>query len=440
MASLIIAMVLSAAVMRAYEQGKANTKARWDEARRRAEERGAQRERERQERAAAWSAWFDKGVSSGVRHPLWWAYAVSWTTGGAIAAIGAGAVGVYSGAITGGKSGYAIGIEAGKKGRKFGEAFQEWQNANHGKGEPVELGICGRCKGWIAKSELVASAQYGQVCPDCKKPAPSASGSTHESKERNDAFSRSDSDDEPIEVVHERKADASNRPRCSCGALAFSDSGACWSCLWREADYWDRVAEQGQERRRQEQRRGPRQPIRCACGNPTSTGPRCPSCEARFRVETEEERQKHGKAKQKEQGKAGPIRVTAERIYPEQEEETQPKEITNTMGELMSTNSSEVAATGEGLSDTLRTLNALAGLLNKAHEEMTNLGDSLTANSLDADTLSRINELNDLLDTAAPMAKELHRHVENRHNPVADAMAAAGGSSNVATKTFYDDH
>ena len=65
--SLIIAMILSAAVMKAYERGKARTQARWEEARRRAEERGAQRERERQERAAAWAAWFDKGVSTGPR-------------------------------------------------------------------------------------------------------------------------------------------------------------------------------------------------------------------------------------------------------------------------------------------------------------------------------------------------------------------------------------
>lgn len=427
--SLIIAMILSAAVMKAYERGKARTQARWEEARRRAEERGAQRERERQERAAAWAAWFDKGVSTGPRHPLWWAYAVGWSTGGAIAAVGAGAVGVYSGAITGAKSGYALGREAGKAGRKYGETFQAWWKANRGKDAPIELGVCRRCGGWIAKSELVASAEHGQVCPDCK-PARSSNRSGP-SDERGDGGGAPE--DEPTEVVHEPKADEWNRPRCSCGALTWGDHTVCLSCLWREADYWDRVAEQAQETRRREER----EPIRCkGCGVPVNAGPRCPSCKERAEAAARRKRQQE----QAEQETTGPIRVTAERIYPDQEENPKPKEITNTMAELMPANSSEIAATGEGLNDTLHTLNALAKLLSKAHEEMTSLGDNLTANSLDAETLSRINELNDLLDTAAPMAAELHRHVENRHNPVADAVAAAGGSSNVATKTFYDDH
>lgn len=387
---LVIAMILSAAAVKAYEQGKVRTRTRWEEARFRAEERGARREHERQERAAAWSAWFDKGVSSGPRHPMWWAYAAGWTTGGAIAAIGAGAVGVYSGAIAGGKSGYRLGIEAGKKGRKYGEAFRAWKARNRWPGDPVELGICGRCNGWIAKRELVSSKEYGEVCPDCV-PEPS--------------YPPGD-DDEPYEdVVHERRTGDVPPPQCAnrCGMSAAAGSDLCALCQIEAINRWERAQEQ---RREQEQARSSTPP-------PPHAG-------------------------QQEQN--GPIRVDAERIYPDQEEETQPKEITNTMAELMPANSSEIAGTGEGLGDTLHTLNALAALLNKAHEEMTSLGDNLTANSLDADTLSRINELNDLLDTATPMAQELHRHVENRHNPVADAMSAAGGSNNVATKTFYDDH
>lgn len=371
---LIIAMVVSAAVMKAYEQGKVRTHGRWEEARRRAEERGAQREREQQARAAAWSAWFDKGVSTGPRHPLWWAYAVGWTTGGAIAAVGAGAVGAYSGAITGATSGYAIGREAGRAGRKYGETYRAWRKANWGKNDPVELGICLRCGGWISKSRLSTSPEYGQVCPDCV-PTPSASNSPKQGEEHNDASGRSDTgDDEPVDAVHEWKA------------------------------------------------------TRCECGRPVDESTTCDVCAAKARKDKEQ------------QSDEGPIWVDSERIYPDQEENPQPKESTNTMAELMPGNSSDIAATGEGLNDTLNTLNALAKLLNKAHEEMTNLGDNLTANSLDAATLGRINELNDLLDTAAPMATELHRHVENRHNPIADAMAAAGGSSNVASKTFYDDH
>lgn len=436
---LVIAMVMSAALVKAYEQGKAQAKTRWDEARRRAEERGAQREREQQERAAAWSAWFDRGVSSGPRHPLWWVYAAGWTTGGAMAALGAGAVGVYSGAVAGGKSGYRLGATAGKQGRKYREAFREWRRTNRGKGETVELEVCGRCEGWIAKSELVASTEYWQVCPDCA-PDPV--------RPRRDG----DKPDVDEDRVHERRSEETSPLKCpGCGRSSTTGAELCPVCQ----------IERAQKRRAREQRAQERR-TRCngRCRN-SSNGPTearirglCPVCGGLGELITDfGGEHKHvtcsscggsgkdsGSSHEESPQDRGPIRATAERVYPEREEETQPKEITNTMAELMPANSSEVAATGEGLTDTLRTLKALASLLTKAHDEMTGLGDNLTANSLDAETLNRISDLNDLLDTAAPMAQELHRHVENRHNPVADAMAAAGGSGNVATKTFYDDH
>lgn len=109
------------------------------------------------------------------------------------------------------------------------------------------------------------------------------------------------------------------------------------------------------------------------------------------------------------------------------------------MNALPAGTSSDLATTGEGFSDTISTLTGLSSFLQKAFEAVTELGDNLAANSLDSHTLGEINELMDLLETAAPKAADLLKHVEHRHAPVAAAMAEAGGSQNVATKSWYDD-
>ena len=98
------------------------------------------------------------------------------------------------------------------------------------------------------------------------------------------------------------------------------------------------------------------------------------------------------------------------------------------------------AGAGEGYGDTVAALQALARQLGAAHETAQRLGEQLTADELDADTLARLADLMDTLDTAAPVAEDAARHVQRRHEPVADAVASAGGSTNVARKGWYDDH
>ncbi len=98
------------------------------------------------------------------------------------------------------------------------------------------------------------------------------------------------------------------------------------------------------------------------------------------------------------------------------------------------------AGTGEGYTDTVTTLTTLARQLAAAHETSQRLGEQLTADELDADTLTRINNLLDALDSAAPLADDTAKHVQRRHEPVASAVAEAGGSTNVARKGWYDDH
>ncbi|MCA1191641.1 hypothetical protein [Saccharopolyspora sp. 6V] len=384
----------------AYEHGKVRSQARWDEAKRRAAERSAKRERESQERAAAWSAWFNKGISKGPRSWLWWAYAAGWTTGGALAAVGAGAAGVYSGAIAGAKGGWKLGQVAGENGRSFGEAFQQWRKANRGTGDVVDLDICGRCKGWVRKTDLQPSTEYKQVCPDCVPDA-----TPQWVQERNEEFERGALNDEPIEVVHERKPGDDGRRCKGCGGLGLlpGDESLCLECRTRIG--W--MAERAQARREEEQR-----------------------------ARAGEQRNQEQAAQEKQQG---PIRVSAERIYPEPEEEPQQKEIENNMAAIESVNTTNgVDDSAENYDSTVAGLESLARLMKGVMEKVNSMNESLTAASLDADTLNRLSELTDGIESIEEQARQLHRHVENRHSGLASATAEAGGSQNVATKTYYD--
>ena len=116
-------------------------------------------------------------------------------------------------------------------------------------------------------------------------------------------------------------------------------------------------------------------------------------------------------------------------------EETEPKE--TVMNALPS---ASIGTTGEGYTDTVQSLQALAKEMQDAQNAATDLGDSLTANSLDPDTLQQIGDLVDQVESCSTLAENLRRHVEQRHNPMAEATAAAGGSQNVATKTWYDQY
>lgn len=99
-----------------------------------------------------------------------------------------------------------------------------------------------------------------------------------------------------------------------------------------------------------------------------------------------------------------------------------------------------VAVTGEGYTDTIQSLQTVAKEAQEAYQAVTDLGDALNANSLDAETLQQIADLTDQLENASTTAENLARHVEQRHNPLAEATAAAGGSQNVANTNWYDQY
>lgn len=109
------------------------------------------------------------------------------------------------------------------------------------------------------------------------------------------------------------------------------------------------------------------------------------------------------------------------------------------MSELAALNGGQPAGTGEGYTDAVSTLQTLARQVQAAHETAQTLQENLTANEVDAQTITNVSELMDALDAAAPLAAQTASHVMNRHAPVAEAHAEAGGSQNVATKAWYDD-
>lgn len=165
---LLLSMILAAGIVMAGEKANTARKAKWAEARAWAVRKSAEREKRKRQRSADWERRFNAALSEGPRNPMWWGHALGWVLGGGVAAVTAAAFGAVSGAIAGGWSGYRLGIQIGHAGgREFGEAFGAWRAANRGRGDPVELALCGRCRRWVVQADLVAEAQHGQVCPEC---------------------------------------------------------------------------------------------------------------------------------------------------------------------------------------------------------------------------------------------------------------------------------
>ncbi|MGW1676010.1 hypothetical protein [Saccharopolyspora sp. NPDC002376] len=518
-----MAMVVSAAVTHAWHNGKSRSAARWEEAKRRAADAAANREQKKQQRAAEWDAKFDAAISKGPRHPLWWGYAAGYLAGGAITAVGAGLVGAYSGAIAGGKAGHRIGLEAGRKGRKFGDAWgdawREWQHQR--SSQAVDLAQCARCKGWITSDQLTRTNKDNRLCPDCL-PGP---------EQWTDP-----ADDEPEDVVHQRRPGDDLPPRCAnaCGLLAREGRELCAACQIEEINRLERRAARRRaeraicskchrefpsaERHRIEvpgwtswacreccqqeieSRLANKQQGQCngRCQNsllsPSEAMERglcpdcggrgdlisnfggkhrhntCPNCKGsgkyrsggsarekfvlrcscgapavpgRFmcgRCFQQHQKAKAAEKQQAEQEQKGPIRVTAERIYPEKEEHPKPKEIANTMTAIEPARVNDVDSSGEGYATTVSAMESLVSLMGEVRNRLNDLNEQLTASSLDADTLSKISDLSDEIESVEDNAKSLHQHVESRHQGLAAATSEAGGSQNVATKTWYDNY
>lgn len=413
-ADLILAMILAAFVTHAWENSKRRSAAAWAAARERAEQKWERRtERMR------------KARTTGPKDPLWWAFATGWVLSATTAATAASVHGLITGAVAGARGGYRVGREGARKGWSYREAWRQWRNSR----EQLEVEECQRCGGLVLVEHVVIVPEFGRVCPDCR---PSRRTTPRQDAEHPDEQ----------EVIHRRCAwcevetDESLLNKygwcatCAEGVV-FEDLTCDGTCTNSDVDPHEA------------EKRG-------LCGMCGGRGEyvcnfagrhwhvRCRECDATGRF-TPGEAHFDADTSDPEPEQPERIYVQAERMDVNEEHPNNESGGT-TMGELVPANTTDMAGTGEGYADTIATLTALSKFLHKAYEEVTSLSEHLTANSLDNDTISKINDLTDMLETAAPMAAELVKHVEQRHSPVADAVASAGGSSNVAQKTWYDQY
>lgn len=401
-ADLILAMAIAALITRAWEQSKRRSRASWQETRQRASEHW-QRRADRL-RAAS---------SKGPRDPLWWPYAAGWTVAAVGTATAAGLHGLGAGALAGARTGYRFGREGANRGWGYRETWKQWRSRR-------DIEQCQGCGQGVNFELIVIVPSVGRVCPDCRS-------SRHNGRRRDSE--RRDED----EVVLRRCAWCSEE----FDPALLDEDGWCANCARGACDGNCTNSDQSPSDAEREGH----------CGDCAGRGEYVSNFGGRHRHTRCRTCSGSGASSPKTSGQpgSGGGDVDPSRIYVHAERtdvnEESTKEIGgNKMGELMPANGTALAATGEGYADTIASLSTMAMLLGKAYEEAQSLGEALTANSLDNDTIGQISDLTDLLETAAPLAANLYRHVEQRHAPVADAVAGAGGSGNVAEKSWYDHY
>lgn len=94
---------------------------------------------------------------------------------------------------------------------------------------------------------------------------------------------------------------------------------------------------------------------------------------------------------------------------------------------------------GEGYASTITALTEIKGLLQQVSEIVTDLGDTLVSRRVDAETTGGISDMDDHLQAAVQAAEQTLKHATEKHEPVAAAIAGAGGSSQIAETDWYDD-
>lgn len=94
---------------------------------------------------------------------------------------------------------------------------------------------------------------------------------------------------------------------------------------------------------------------------------------------------------------------------------------------------------GEGYASTITALNEIKALLQQVSEIVTDLGDTLVSRKVDAETTGGVSDMDDHLQAAVQAAEQTLAHAQSKHEPVAAAIAGAGGSSQIAETDWYDD-
>lgn len=108
-------------------------------------------------------------------------------------------------------------------------------------------------------------------------------------------------------------------------------------------------------------------------------------------------------------------------------------------GEMAQITSGMSGGDGEGYGSTVTSLTEIKTLLQQVSEIVNDLGDTLVSRQVDAETTGGVSELDDHLQAAVTVLEQTLRHAQDRHEPVAAAIAGAGGSTQIAQTDWYDD-
>ncbi|MQA14676.1 MAG: hypothetical protein GEV09_11025 [Pseudonocardiaceae bacterium] len=479
-ADLILSMIVAAVVTRGWEQSKRRSAAAWAETQQRTQQRRATRDKTRQARTATCASRLRAARATGPRDPLWWAYAVGWVTAGAVRGGFAAIQGAREGAAAGAREGSRLGREGARRDWSYRQTWDEYRRRHRASAGGDEADPVGTetvleprpaCGVYTTANRMIDEPQGGRVCPACV-------GWQAATRDPQTPAGDGAADDPSLDY-----ADL-DRDATAWGVATVADDGTLRVTAHRDRDAAERAAEQT-----------PRVSVLGANGRPTATVPEvyyhpqrgwtlagigvpsperaspansavdpadsieCPNPRCVRDLEAGNRGCADCIAQLRERGTSGTdeqleaVLIDRYDAHEASLGDDTPKPYRpcggsgdkpqfTTGGTAMNAlpAGQQVAGTGEGYTDTVATLTTLSRQLAAAHETAQTLIDNLTAAEVDNDTITNVGELVDMLDTSSPLAERTARHVQQRHEPVAEAVAGAGGSGNVAAKSWYDDH
>ncbi|MGI5208961.1 hypothetical protein ACQEU6_46285 [Spirillospora sp. CA-108201] len=108
-------------------------------------------------------------------------------------------------------------------------------------------------------------------------------------------------------------------------------------------------------------------------------------------------------------------------------------------GDMAQLTSGMSGGDGEGYGSTITALNEIKALLQQVSDVVTDLGDTLVSRKVDSETTSGVCDVDDHLQAAVQAVEHTLKHAQDKHEPVAAAIAGAGGSGQIAETDWYDD-
>ncbi len=116
-----------------------------------------------------------------------------------------------------------------------------------------------------------------------------------------------------------------------------------------------------------------------------------------------------------------------------------PNTHTERNGEMAQITSGISGGDSEGYASTVTAMTEIKNLLQQVSEIVTDLGDTLVSRKVDQETTGGISDMDDHIQAAVQAAEQTLKHAQDKHEPVAAAIAGAGGSDQIAETDWYDD-